>query len=475
MTTVRNQASCGSCWDFAAVGAMEAQYQIGVGDPSTGIDLSEQNVLSCSGGSCSGWYIDSALEFLKSSGTPDEACNPYVAADRPCGSGRCADYLSRTYHLTSWSRISTDAANIKNYLYTHGPVVVAMPVFSDFPWYDRAFWQNYFYSHAPSGQYAGHAVIIVGWDDQGAGTADDYWIVRNSWGTTGGDASSGYGGYFYITQDPTTGFFGTYNEAYVVSDVTPPTITVTLTESPTAYVSRTTTTTTTSYTSTLSVTSTVPTVTTVLLIPLTVTTTIPRTEYVSSTVTTTVTSHTGTETLTSTVPTTVVLIPSTVTSTTQNTQYLTLVGTTTVTSYSDTSTLTSTVVVPTTVTVGPSTSTTTVQTTQVLTSTGSTTMTAHTTTTSTSYTATTTSTSTVVVYTTVTTLQAMAGGASSPFAYIGFLSLLAVTVGHGATAWKPWRVPKVRSPPLMRGRIAEHTAHAYAETRPRTCQWVEVH
>jgi hypothetical protein len=419
---------------------MEAQYQIGVSDPSTGIDLSEQNVLSCSGGSCSGWYIDWALEFLKNSGTPDEACNPYVAADRPCGSGRCADYLSRTYRLTSWSRISTDTANIKNYLYTHGPVVVAMPVFSDFPWYDRAFWQYYFYSHAPSGQYGGHAVIIVGWDDQGAGTADDYWIVRNSWGTSGGDVNSGYGGYFYITQDPTTGFFGIYNEAYVVSDVTPPTITVTLTESPTAYVSGTTTTTTTSYTSTLSVTSTVPTVTTVLLIPLTVTTTVPSTEYVSSTVGTTVTSYTGTETLTSTVPTTVVLIPLTVGWTTQNTQYLTLVGTTTFTSYTDTSTMTSTVVVPVTVTVGPSTSTATVQTTQVQTSTGTTTVTGYTTTIISSYMATTTSTSTTVVYTTVT--MAGAGAApSSSMAYLGFVSLLGITASRRIRVRKAGRIP----------------------------------
>jgi hypothetical protein len=423
---------------------MEAQYQIGASDPSSGVDLSEQNVLSCSGGSCSGWYIDWALEFLKNSGTPDEACNPYVAADRACGSGRCADYLSRTYYLTGWSRISTDAANIKNYLYTHGPVIVAMPVFSDFPWYDPVFWQYYFYSHASSGQYGGHAVVIVGWDDQGAGTADDYWIVRNSWGTTGGDVSSGYGGYFYMTQDPTTGFFGIYNEAYVVSDVTPPTMTVTLTESPTAYIYRTTTTTTTSYTSTLSVTSTVPTVTTVLLVPLTVTSTEQSVQYLTSILMTKLTSYTRTESLTSTIPTltTIVLVPLTMPSMVQSIQYLTSIVTTTVTSHTGTLTSTSTIVVPTTVTLAPSTSTSTVQTTEVLTSTGTTTVTGYTTATVTSYTATTTSTGTSVVYTTVTILASI--GASNPLAYLGFLSLLAATIGR-VTVSKARRILKLRS------------------------------
>jgi C1A family cysteine protease len=222
MTPVKDQGACGSCWAFAGVGDMEAQYQINKGNPSTGIDLSEQNVLQCSGGSCSGWYLDSTLNFLRDSGTPDEACNPYTATDHPCGTGRCSDYLSRTYYITGWTWISTDTATIKNYLYTHGPVMVWMPVFSDFPWYDANFWQYYFYSHSPSGSYEGHFVVIVGWDDQGAGTSDDYWIVRNSWGTSGGDVNSGYGGYFYMTQDPTTGFFGIYQEAAVISGVTSP-------------------------------------------------------------------------------------------------------------------------------------------------------------------------------------------------------------------------------------------------------------
>jgi hypothetical protein len=271
----------------------------------------------------------------------------------------------------------------------------------------------------------------------------------------------------------------------------PQTVTATSTQSSTVYSYRTTTTTVTSYTSTSTSTSTIPTLTTVVLVPLTKTSTIQSIQYLTSILTTTVTSYTGTsaststivvpttvtigpstststvqttqvltstgtttvtsyttttlssytgtQTSTSAVPTltTVVLVPLTMTSTVRSTQYLTSILTTTVTSYTGTQTWTSTVVVPATVVLVPLTTTSTVQSTQLLTSIVTTTVT--------SYTATTTSRSTSVVYTTVTASLGGAGaGPSSPLAYLGFISLLAVTVAHRVTAAKG-RIPKVRS------------------------------
>jgi len=261
------------------------------------------------------------------------------------------------------------------------------------------------------------------------------------------------------------------------------TSTITSTARSTSYTTGYTTTTTTSYTSTSTLTSTIPTVTTVVLVPLTVTSTVQGTQYVTSILTTTVTSYTSTQTSTSTIPTTVALVPLTMTSTVQSTQLLTSILTTTVTSYTGTQASTSTIVVPTTIVLVPSTVTSTVQSTQYLTSILTTTVTSYTststltstiptvttvalvpltvtstiqstefvtsvlTTTETSYTATQTSTSTSVVYTTVTASPggAGAGGESSPLAYLGFISLLAVTVGHSITAGKGGRILRVRS------------------------------
>ena len=262
------------------------------------------------------------------------------------------------------------------------------------------------------------------------------------------------------------------------------TATVTSTEKSTSYFYRTNTTTVTSYTSTTRSTSTIPTVTTVVLVPLTVTSIVQSIQYLTSILSTTVTSYTDTQASTSTivVPTTVVLVPSTVTTTAQSTQFLTSTSATTVTNYTSTETSTSTILVPTTVVLVPLTATSTDQSVQYLSSTATTTVTSYTdtqvatstiptvttvvllpstatstvestqyltstsTTTVTNYTNTSTSTSTSVVYTTVTVSQGGAGAdASSPLAYLGFISLLAITAGHKVTAGRSWRPPRSSS------------------------------
>lgn len=212
--------------------------------------------------------------------------------------------------------------------------------------------------------------------------------------------------------------------------------TVTSTVTSTSDLPVTITTTVTSYTSTSTVTSTVPSFTTVVLFPLTVTSIIESIQYLTSILTTTVTSYTGTELSTSTVmvPQTVTVSPSTVTETVESTQVLTSTNTSTVTSYTTTTatsytgteTVTSNVPAVTTVVLVPQTVTATVPGTQLVTST--------TATTTTSYADTSTSTITSLVYTTVT--ASGGGGASSPLMYLGFLSLLAVTVGHKVAAGK---------------------------------------
>jgi len=220
------------------------------------------------------------------------------------------------------------------------------------------------------------------------------------------------------------------------------TVSVIVTQNATSYAYGTTTTTVTAY-STSTSTSTIPTVTTVILVPLTVASTVQGTQILTSTLTTTVTSYTGTSTSTIPTVTTVVLLPFTVATTVQGTQLQTSILTTTVTSYTGTETSTSTIVVPTTVTLAPLAATSTVQTTQALTSIGTITVTGYTTTTLTKYTGTGTSTSTSVVYTTVTSLASH--GAPSPLTYLGFISLLAVTVGHRVTVGRSRSIPKLRS------------------------------
>ncbi len=258
------------------------------------------------------------------------------------------------------------------------------------------------------------------------------------------DVTSGSNGYSAAPGwDPVTGW-GTPVASLLAPAFAGLTVTLTLTSTSVltsiSYLSLTTTRTDTSYTSTTTSTSTIPTVTTVVLVPLTVTSIVQSIQYLTSILSTTVTSYTGTQASTSTVvvPTTVVLVPSTVTSTALSTQFLTSTSATTVTNYTSTETSTSTILVPTTVVLVPSTVTSTEQSTQYLTSTSTTTVT--------NYTSTLTSTSTSLVYTTVTVSQGGVGAeASSPLAYLGFMSLLAITAGRRVIAGRSWRTPRSSS------------------------------
>ena len=49
MTPIRNQGGCGSCWAFATIGALEGHINAYYNNPTIDIDLSEEDLVSCSG------------------------------------------------------------------------------------------------------------------------------------------------------------------------------------------------------------------------------------------------------------------------------------------------------------------------------------------------------------------------------------------------------------------------------------------
>src|SRR5262249_33588396 len=122
LTPVRDQGNCGSCWDFAALGAFEASYHI---RNNVTITASTQQVLDWSGaGSCSGgWYMD-VFAYLVTHGTCSEKAYPYAARDI---SGR--RNVATPYRAVAWGYAApTNAASpsvreVKEHLLQHGPVV----------------------------------------------------------------------------------------------------------------------------------------------------------------------------------------------------------------------------------------------------------------------------------------------------------------------------------------------------------------
>ncbi|MFQ6092938.1 MAG: C1 family peptidase [bacterium] len=193
MTGVRNQGRCGSCVAFATIGTLEGQINIYNNNPTLNLDLSEQHIFFCGGGTCDeGWGMSDGFRYLLENGAPEEACFPYTAGedgkDQPC-SNTCPDWRQRVFKITCWGYVGGDddvktPAEIKDQL-LRGPVATAMMVYEDFDAYTGGI-----YEHVYGEQRGGHAIVLVGWDDT---TTPPCWIVKNSWGPRWGER-----GYFRI-------------------------------------------------------------------------------------------------------------------------------------------------------------------------------------------------------------------------------------------------------------------------------------
>ena len=186
VTPVRNQMSCGSCWDFAAVGQIESWWKVRYNKLDSMIDLSEQFILSCGdAGSCDGGWPHLALDFVAATGIPTEACFRYIANDQiPC-SNACSNWEDEAIKIPGWGFITLEEDNvdiIKNALYRH-PISACFDVYEDFMYYESGV-----YEHVWGELDAGHCIVIVGWNDE-----EESWICKNSWARNWGED-----GYFRI-------------------------------------------------------------------------------------------------------------------------------------------------------------------------------------------------------------------------------------------------------------------------------------
>jgi C1A family cysteine protease len=186
-TPIRDQGSCGSCWAFGAIGALEAAINIEYNDSTVDIDLSEQYLVSCGPGhGCEGGWAQRSFQWMiNTGGALPESCFPYEASDLPCDQ-KCADWESLLLPVKDyWTAEYPSDEEIKQALIDYGPLVADTAVYDD--WY-RYRGGVYVHPQTPdeSENDINHQPVIIGYNDD-----EQCWIIKNSWGKYWGENTYG--------------------------------------------------------------------------------------------------------------------------------------------------------------------------------------------------------------------------------------------------------------------------------------------
>jgi len=185
---VVNQGQCGSCWTFASTAVIDAAFAIKKGQT---IQTSQQEFVDCGqaftiNSGCNGGSPGNAFEYVFNRGITLVSTykTPYTGVQAStCQRPPNAQNVT----IAGWFQVDKDEEALRQALDEYGALAIAMEVSTDpaFMAYKSGIYRSTVCLNADG--TGDHAMTLVGY---GVDTATNlpFWIIRNSWGTTWGEA-----------------------------------------------------------------------------------------------------------------------------------------------------------------------------------------------------------------------------------------------------------------------------------------------
>jgi len=185
VTSVKNEGQCGSCWAFSTVTSIECAWGLHV--KKNAVSLSAQELIDCSGSygnyGCNGGLIDTSFQYIiDNKGVDTEESYPYKAQTGDvclAKNGTVGASISSFKDIQSGSEKVLMSA-VMNIGVIAGAIDASQ---TSFQFYSS----GVYYDAQCSPTNLDHGVNIVGY---GSDKGQDYYIVKNMWGT--GWGANGY-------------------------------------------------------------------------------------------------------------------------------------------------------------------------------------------------------------------------------------------------------------------------------------------